>query len=68
MITRMFEISGNKVAVSEDGNIRKQMEYYGKSTDTKPTKNVKNADAFYEMDTMDVFLFDEESGEWLPQQ
>lgn len=42
-------------------------EFYGLSTDEKPTENVVNASIFYEMDTQKVFLFDEENKEWLEQ-
>lgn len=42
-------------------------EYYGVSTDTKPTKGVKNADIFYEMDTQSVYMFDADASTWLKQ-
>ena len=40
-------------------------EYYGLSTDTKPTDGVDNGALFVEMDTGKVFLFDTEGVEWL---
>lgn len=40
-------------------------EFYGKSSDTKPTNDVTNGSSFVEMDTGDVYLFDEEAGQWL---
>ena len=42
----------------------KPTEYYGLSTDTKPTENVGNADLFMEIDTGDVFLFDADGNQW----
>lgn len=42
-------------------------EFYGKSTDTKPTKNVSNGDIFYEMDTSTVYMYDEQTSTWLEQ-
>ncbi|MBQ7540676.1 MAG: hypothetical protein IJT44_00105 [Clostridia bacterium] len=46
-------------------------EYIGKSTDEKPVIGVPNASSFYEMDTMDLYLFDKEpdavTGTWIKQ-
>lgn len=64
MITRVLSIGGNDVSVNQSGELRKHIEYYGKSTDDKPT-NAKNADTFYEMDTKKAYIFDEESKEWV---
>jgi hypothetical protein len=36
-----------------------QKEYYGKSTDTKPTTNVPTGASFLEMDTKNVFMLTE---------
>ena len=49
------------------------MKLMGLSTDEKPIKTfnchkIKNASLFYEMDTNDAFLYDEENNVWLPQQ
>ncbi len=41
--------------------------YYGKSSDTKPTADVPNASFFYEMDTGDIYMFDEDSHLWIKQ-
>lgn len=38
-------------------------EYYGLSTDTKPTETA-NGSVFLEMDTSKVFMFDAENAEW----
>lgn len=40
--------------------------YYGLSTDTKPL-DCPNASIFYEMDTGDVYLFNEASTAWIKQ-
>lgn len=55
-------------------NDAKSMGYPGKtsltitglSTDTKPTDGVQNGSAFIEMDTGNIFFFDEGGSEWLP--
>ena len=39
-------------------------EYYGLSTDTKPTENVATGSVFTEVDTGATFLYDEESEDW----
>ena len=38
-----------------------------KSTDTKPTVGVADGMALIETDTGNVFFFDEETKQWLPQ-
>lgn len=45
----------------------KHFDFYGLSTDTKPTEGVTNASTFYEMDTKALFMFDAENGAWLAQ-
>jgi len=54
---------GYFVPVDENGNVGIQitgsnMEYYGKSTDTKPTAGVKIGSTFLEIDTKTVYIFD----------
>jgi hypothetical protein len=39
---------------------------YLKSTDTKPL-DVENASSIYEMDTGNVYMFDEETKQWILQ-
>lgn len=56
MITKIAKVGGNGYA-----------EFYGLSTDTKPTKDVRNGSVFYEMDTVKVFMFDEQNKTWLEQ-
>lgn len=66
MITRVVKIDGD--AHGCVGNkITKRSEFYGKSTDTKPTLHVMNADVFYEMDTQKMFLFDADDQAWIEQ-
>lgn len=40
------------------------IEAYGLSTDTKPTSKVANGSFFCEVNTGDVYAFDETSSEW----
>lgn len=42
-------------------------EYFGKSSDTKPSSGVPNASIFYEIDTGDLYMFDEDSQTWIEQ-
>lgn len=67
MITRIVKIDGDDFVCSGDGKTCRRAEYYGISTDTKPTKNVENADIFYEMDTKKAYLFDKQNAKWLEQ-
>ncbi len=56
-------------------SVDKTNDYIGKSTDTKPLefshfgtmKPVPNASTFYEMDTQDMFMFDGDINDWIPQ-
>lgn len=54
-------ITSKDSAVASKG---KATEYYGLSTDTKPTE-VPNGSVFLEMDTTNVFMYDAANGEWL---
>ncbi len=46
----------------------KETEFRGKSTDTKPIDNsIPNGSIFYEMDTQNVYIYDNEAGEWILQ-
>lgn len=42
-------------------------EYYGTSSETKPTADVATGSSFLEVDTGDVYLFDESNTEWVKQ-
>lgn len=48
-------------AIVVQGNYK---EFAGNSGDTKPTTNVCTGSLFMEADTGDVYVFDEESGNW----
>lgn len=52
-----------------DGRYSEAWEYYGKSTDTKPAEsndlNIPNGTAFLEIDTGDVYFWDDSEKEWL---
>ena len=39
-------------------------EYAGLSTDNKPTENIVTGSSFVEVDTGDIYLFDEASSTW----
>ena len=47
-----------------------QLQFYGKSTDTKPTgkvngEDIPNASFFFEIDTQNVIFFDGDTKAWL---
>ena len=52
-------------------NIDRNADFYGKSTDTKPTKangeglKLQNGDTFIEIDTSNVFFYDVDTDTWL---
>lgn len=47
---------------------RRNVEYYGLSTDTKPTgEDIDNAAVLYEMDTGNTYLYDKTGETWLLQ-
>lgn len=52
----------NKRTVLEDGTYDVQAS--GLHDDTKPTNNIATGSLFLEVDTGDVYAFDEEGGEW----
>ena len=67
MVTKIITLYGGKFAANKLNNpVRPVAEFFGLSTDTKPT-NAKDADIFYEKDTQKVFLFDEDNQTWLEQ-
>lgn len=41
--------------------------YFGRSDDEMPTVHVPNGSVFYAFDTMEVFIYDQENQEWIPQ-
>ena len=40
-------------------------EFSGKSTDVKPTDGLATGSTFFEIDTLDVYFWDEDTGSWL---
>ena len=64
MVTIVVNVNGAEVAVND--GYRKIQTGYGLSTDEKSVEGYKNADRFMEMDTGDVYLFDEQNATWLP--
>ena len=61
--------------ISQD-KFNKSVTLFGLSTDTKPSGSleygaavvpIKNASLFYEIDSGDLFIFDEENEEWVKQ-
>ena len=44
---------------------KQYVEYSGLSTDEKPTEDLLNGSVFFEIDTQDVYFFDEENEEWI---
>ena len=57
------------VRIMEDivmsSNGKRQIQAFGLSTDAKPTADILTGSVFFEIDTTDVFFFDEDSGDWL---
>lgn len=47
--------------------ITRETEFRGLSTDIKPTVDVPNGSIFYEMDTVEVYMFDEQNKQWIKQ-
>ena len=66
-VSKIITIDGTQYTVLDHDIKSLHPEYYGLSTDTKPTTGVENASVFYEMDTQKVFMFDEDSASWLEQ-
>lgn len=42
-------------------------ELKGLSTDKKPIQDIPNGSSFYEIDTGNVFMFDEQNKQWIEQ-
>lgn len=55
------------VSVSKVGGqvINKTTEFIGLSADEKPTENVVNGSSFLEIDTLDVYFWDEDTQSWI---
>lgn len=61
MIRIIKEVYNKQVPVKQNPYYR---EYAGLRTDTKPTEDVTTGSLFLEVDTGDVYAFDEVGGEW----
>lgn len=66
MITKTITVKGGEFVVEADGRLRPVETHYGLSGDTKPVAGVNNADRYLEMDTGEVYLFDETNQRWWP--
>lgn len=62
MVTKTIELNGSEIAIND--NYRKIVNAYGLSTDEKSVDGYKNADRFMEIDTKNVYIFDEENKKW----
>lgn len=51
--------------IKADTGYVKYMEISGLSTDAKPTEGVATGSSFLEVDTADVYFYDEESEGWI---
>lgn len=47
--------------------ITREAEFRGLSSDEKPIKDVPNGSVFYEIDTVEVYMFDEQNKQWIKQ-
>ena len=64
----MIRILERKTFTSTNKNVVEGKDYVEiacLSTDTKPTTGIATGSSAFEVDTGDVYFFDEESGEWL---
>lgn len=50
---------------SSSGERKRYFEFAGLSTDTKPTEEVGTGSAFLEVDSGDVYFYDEVGEEWI---
>lgn len=66
MVTKVIRTNLGEVSIHRGGSSPRG-EFYGKTGDAKPKEGVKNADIYYEMDAKKVYLFDEDTGDWLEQ-
>lgn len=56
----------------DKSDVNAPLKFKGKSTDTKPTVKygslpILNGSSFFEMDTQQVFFYDGDVDDWLPQ-
>ena len=64
------------ITITNVNKFNNTIELYGLSSDVKPTDNykfysstykIRNGSIFYEIDTKQAFMFDEENKEWIKQ-
>lgn len=60
------------VTVTSPQTVEQVLDIKGKSSDTKPVSmigsyKIKNGSTFYEMDTGNLFMYDEDTNTWIAQ-
>lgn len=50
-----------------NGQTVQMVELFGSSSDTKPTEGICNGSSFLEVDTGDIYLWNESASEWVKQ-
>ena len=60
----MIRVKNATLVEVVDGSAINMAELYGSSTDSKPTAGLANGTIFIEVDTGNIFLFDETAGSW----
>lgn len=63
----MREYAIKVIGLNANGVANVLKEIFGTSDETKPTNGVTMGSTFTEVDTGDVYLFNETSGEWVKQ-
>ena len=61
----MIRETNSKITISSNGTVLRISDLFGTSSDTKPSAGYANGSTFTEVDTGDVYLFDESAGEWV---
>ena len=64
MSTPVF--STTEYTIDSNGQRRYVKTYYGKSNEAKPIDGVNDSDRYFEKDTSNVSIYDEEDKEWYP--
>lgn len=64
-----IRISKSKMSYVNEENgvtvVKNMTEFFGNSTDTKPTTGIVNGSTFVEVDTGDLYLFNEVTSTWV---
>ncbi len=71
IIPRIKEGENGMITLVKD-DTKKELDLMGKSTDTKPTGSFEglkltNGSTFFEMDTQNVYFYDQDVEDWLDQ-